>query len=130
MFKFITAPVGALILGLALVSSATDANAGHRHGCASCGPLPPSYTYKTKTVHKHVTRYRDVQRTRYVKRIKPIYHVTRIQPVVHVHKVTRVHTRLVGVPYPVHRRVTQWLPPRHYVTSRVVYLRPQCGCRY
>jgi hypothetical protein len=132
MFKFITAPVGALILGFALVSSATDANAGHRHGhgCANCGPLPPSYTYKTKTVHKHVTRYRDVHRTRYVKRIKPIVHVTRIQPVLHVHRVTRVHTRLVGVPYPVHRHATQWLPPRRYVTSSVVYLRPQCGCGY
>jgi len=57
-------------------------------------------------------------------------HVTRIQPVVHVHNVTRVHTRLVGVPYPVHHHVTQWLPPRHYVTSSVVYLRPQCGCGY
>ena len=58
-------------------------------------------------MHKHITKYRDVHRTKYFKRIKPIIHVTRIQPVVHVHKVTRVHTRLVGVPYPVHRHVTQ-----------------------
>ena len=128
MFKFVTALSGALIVGWALVGSAADANAGHhrRHGC--CGPLAPSYTHKTKTVHKHVTRYRDVQRTRYVKRIKPIIHVTRIQPVVHVHKVTRVHTRLVGVPYPVHHHVTKWLPPRYTMTNSVVYLRPQCGC--
>jgi hypothetical protein len=131
MFKFVTALSGALIVGWTLVGSATDANAGYRHkGCSSCGPIPPSYTYKTKTVHKNVTRYRDVHRTKYVKRIHPIVHVTRIQPVVHVHKVTRVHTRLVGVPYPVHRHVTQWLPPRHYVTNSVVYLRPQCGCGY
>ena len=132
MLKFVTALFGALIMGWALVGSATDANAHHRrgHGCANCGPFPPSYTHKTKTVHKHVTRYRDVQRTKYVKRIKPIVHVTRIQPVLHVHKVTRVHTRIVGVPYPVHHHVTQWLPPRHHVTSSVVYLRPQCGCGY
>lgn len=129
--KFVTALSAALIAGWALAASATDASAGHKrgHGCPGCGPIPPSYTYKTKVVHKHVTRYRDVHRTKYFKRIKPIIHVTRIQPVVHVRKVTRVHTRLVGVVYPVHRHVTQVLPPRHHVTSSVVYLRPQCGCR-
>ena len=127
MLKFVTALSAALIIGWALVGSAATASAGYRKaGC--CGPLPPSYTYKTKHVHKHVTKYRDVQRTRYVKRIKPIIHVTRIQPVVHVHKVTRVHTRLVGVPYPVHHHVTKWLAPRYIMTNRVVYLRPQCGC--
>jgi hypothetical protein len=127
--KFFTVLSAALIAGWALAASATDAEAGKRRGCPGCGPLPPSYTYKTKTVLKHVTKYRDVHRTKYFKRVKPIIHVTRIQPVVHVRKVTRVHTRLVGVPYPVHHHVTQVLPPRHYVTSGVVYLRPQCGCR-
>lgn len=132
MLKSVTALAAALVIGSTLIGSATDANAHHRrgHGCANCGPFPPSYTHKTKTVHKHVTKYRDVHRTKYVKRIKPIIHVTRIQPVVHVHKVTRVHTRLVGVPYPVHRYVTQVLPPMKQVTSSVVYLRPQCGCAY
>ena len=111
MSKFVIALCIALIGGWALVASAADANANHRrgHGCANCGPYPPSYSYKTKKVHKHVTR---------------------IQPVVHVHKVTRVHTRLVRVPYPVHRHVTQVLPVRHHVTSSVVYLRPHCGCAY
>ncbi len=126
--KFVTALSAALIVGWALAGSATDANAGKGRGCPGCGPLPPSYTHKTKTVHKHITRYRDVHRTKYFKRIKPIIHVTRIQPVIHVRKVTRVHTRLVGVPYPVHHHVTKWLPPRHHVTSSVVYLRPHCGC--
>ena len=130
MLKFATALSAALIIGWALVGSAATASAGHHrhHGC--CGPLPPSYTYKTKKVHKHITRYRDVHRTRYFKRIKPIIHVTRIQPVLHVHKVTRVHTRIVGVPYPVHHHVTRWLPPIRQVTNSVVYLRPQCGCGY
>src|SRR3954468_22840644 len=106
MSKFLAALSAALIAGWTFAGSATDANAGNRrHGC--CGAIPPSYTHKTKTVHKHVTRYRDVHRTRYVKRIKPIVHVTRIQPVLHIHKVTRVHTRIVGVPYPVHHHVTR-----------------------
>ena len=102
----------------------------HVDGCASCGPIPPSYTYKTRTVHKHVTRYRDVHRTKYVQRIKRVVHVARIQPVVHVRNVTRVHTRIVGVVHPVHQRMTRVLPPRRYVTNSVVYLRPHCGCGY
>ena len=128
MLKCVTALSAVLIAAWAFIGSATEANAHRRHGC--CGPIPPSYTHNTKTVHKHVTRYRDVQRTKYFKRIHPIIHVTRIQPVVHIRQVTRVHTRLVGVPYPVHRHVTRWLPPRHTVTNSVVYLRPQCGCGY
>jgi hypothetical protein len=132
MLKWVTALLAALIAAGAFVGSATDASAHHRrgHGCSSCGPIPPSYTYKTRILHKNVTRYRDVHRTRYVNRIHPIVHVTRIQPVLHVHEVTRVHTRLVGVPYPVHHHVMQWLPPRYTLTNSVVYLRPQCGCGY
>ena len=132
MFKFVTVLSGAFVVAWALIGTATDASAHHRrgHGCSGCGPFPPSYTYKTKVVHKHITKYRDVQRTKYVPRPKPIIHVTRIQPVVHLHKVTRVHTRLVGVPYPVHHHVTQWLPPVRHVTNSVVYLRPHCGCGY
>jgi hypothetical protein len=128
MLKIATALSAALIVAGSLVGSADPANARHRRGC--CGPLPPSYTYKTKHVYKHVTRHHDVWRTGYVKRIKPIIHVTRIQPILHVHNVTRVHTNLVGVPYPVHHRVTQWLPPRTYMTSSVIHLRPNCGCGY
>ena len=128
MLKSVTALSAALIVAGALVSSASPASARHNrhHGC--CGPLPPSYTYKTKNVYKHVTRHHDVWRTRYVKRIKPIVHVTRIQPIVHVHNVTRVHTNVVGVVHPVHYRATQWLPPRVYATNSVVHLPPNCGC--
>jgi hypothetical protein len=127
MLKLVTGLSAALIIGCALVGSAATASAGYRKaGC--CGPLPPSYTYKTKHVHKHVTRHHDVWRTKYFKRIKPIVHVTRIQPVVHIHNVKRVHTRLVGVVHPVHSRVTQYLPARQYVTNSTVYLRPECGC--
>lgn len=130
MLKYVTALSAALIASWALVGSATEASAGHHRGHGCCGPIPPSYHYKTKKVHKDVTRHRDVYRTRYVPRIKRVVHVTRIQPVVHVHNVTRVHTRIVGVVRPVYQHVHQVLPARHYVTNSVVYLRPQCGCAY
>jgi hypothetical protein len=129
MLKFVTALSAALIMGWALVGSATTASAGYRHhGC--CGPIPPSYSYSTKKVHKYIRHDRDVWRTKYVKRTKRYVHVTRIQPIYHVHNVTRVHTKIVGVVHPVHQRVTQWLPARRYVTNSVVHLRPECGCSY
>jgi hypothetical protein len=129
MLKFATALSAALIIGWALVGSAATASAGYRKsGC--CGPLPPSYSYSTKNVYKHITRHHDVYRTQYVKRTKRYVHVTRIQPIVHIHNVKRVHTKLVGVEYPVHERVTQYLPARTYQTSSTVYLRPECGCSY
>ena len=130
MLKFGSALFAALIMAWALVGSAATASAGHHrhHGC--CGPIPPSYTYKTKNVYKHITRHHDVYRTRYVKRIKRYVHVTRIQPIVHIHNVKRVHTNIVGVVHPVHERATQWLPARTYTTSSTVYLRPECGCSY
>ncbi len=129
MSKFVTVLSAAVILGWGLAGSVTTASAHSRH-CDSCGPIPPSYTYSTKKVYRDITRHHDVTRTQYVKRIHPIVHVTRIQPIVHIHDVTRVHTRLVGVEYPVHERMTQWLPVRTYATNSVVYLRPQCGCSY
>ena len=128
MLKFVTALSTALIVGWGLLGSATTANACHRgHGCCT-GPLPPSYTHKTVYKTKHVTRHRDVYRTHYVQRIKPIVHVTRIQPIVRIHNVTRVHTNIVGVVHPVHRRVVQLLPVRTFVTNSVVHLHPMCGC--
>ena len=130
MLKFVTALSAALIIGWALVGSATTASAGGygygKSGC--CGPLPPSYTYKTKKVYKNITRYRDVYRTKYVKRTKRYVHVTRIQPIIHIRNVKRVHTRMVGVVYPVHHRVTQYLPAKTYSTHSTVYLGPRCAC--
>jgi hypothetical protein len=127
MLKFVTALSAALILGWGLVGGVTTASAHERH-CGSCGPIPPSYSYSTKTVNKYITHHHDVTRTKYVKRIKRIVHVTRIQPIIHIHNVTRVHTNIVGVVYPVHERTTQWLPAKRYATNSTVYLRPQCGC--
>ena len=88
MLRFVTALSAALIVGWALAGSATTASAGGRHhGC--CGPIPPSYTYSTKKIHKTITHHHDVHRTKYVKRIKPIIHVTRIQPIVRSFEVWR-----------------------------------------
>src|SRR5215831_7487429 len=115
MLKYAISLFAALVVGWVLVGSATPASAGHHRGHGCCGPIPPSYTHSTRTVHKNVVRKHDVYRTKYVPRIKHIVHVTRIQPVVHVHDVTRVHTRIVDVVHPVHHRVTQVLPPRHFV---------------
>ena len=128
MSKFVTALAATLVAAWAVVGSATTASAHHHRGHGCCGPVPPSYTYKTRKVFKDVTRYRDVHRTKYVQRIKRVVHVTRVQPVVHVHNVTRVHTHVVGVVHPVHQRVVRVLPVRVYATNSVVYLRPQCGC--
>jgi hypothetical protein len=127
MLKFVTALSAVLILGWALVGSAATASAGYRKsGC--CGPIPPSYTYKTKKVYKNVTRYRDVYRTKYVKRYKRYVHVTRIQPVIYIRNVKRVHTKIVGVVYPVHQRVTQYLPAKTYSSNSTVYLGSRCAC--
>jgi hypothetical protein len=127
MLKPVTALSAALIVGWALVGSATTASAGYKgRGC--CGPLPPSYTYKTKKIYKTIKRHRDTYRTKYFKRIKRHVHVTRIQPIIRVHTVTRVHTKLVGVVKPVHQYVTQHLRPKRYHTHSTVYLKPKCAC--
>jgi hypothetical protein len=127
MLKFVTALSAALIIGWALVGSATTASAGYRnYGC--CGHVKPSYTYSTKKVYKNITRYRDVWRTKYVKRTKRYVHVTRIQPIYYIRNVKRVHTRIVTVVRPYHVRVTQYLPAKRYSSNSTVYLRPQCAC--
>lgn len=129
MLKFVTALSAALIIGFALVGSASTASAGYGYGKSRCcGPIKPSYSYSTKKVHKYIRHNRDVWRTRYVHRTKRYVHVTRIQPIYHIRKVTRVHTRIVAVVRPVHVRITKYLPPKRYVTSSVVHLRPHCAC--
>ena len=127
MLKYVTSLSAALIVGWALVGSPTTASAGYKsQGC--CGPLPPSYSTKTKKIYKKITRHRDVYRTKYFKRIKRHVHVTRIQPIIRVHTVTRVHTKLVGVVKPVHQYVTKYLPAKKYMTNSTVYLKPKCAC--
>ena len=132
MLKFVTSLSAALIVGWALVGSATTATAGGYGGKGKgcCGPIAPSYHSKTVYKHKHVKTYRDVWRHKYIPRIKRIVHVTNIQPIVHVHKVTRVHTKLIGVIKPVHQHQTHVLPTRTHVTTSTVYLKPVCGCSY
>ena len=132
--KFVTTLSAAVIVGFALVGSATTASAGGYYrgggggygGC--CGPIPPSYSTSTKKVHKYIKRHRDVWRVKHFKRYKVHVHTTRIQPVYHIHTVVRHHTKLVGVVVPVHKQRTVWLPPHKIYTSSHVHLRPQCAC--
>jgi hypothetical protein len=132
MLKFVTALSAAVIVGFALIGSATTASAGgyYRggggHGC--CGPIRPSYSSNTKTVHKYIKHHRDVWRVKHFKRYKLHVHTTRIQPVYHVHTVIRHHTKLVGVIVPIHKHKTVWLHPKTIRTSSHVHLRPQCAC--
>jgi hypothetical protein len=129
MLKFVTALSAAVIVGFALLGSATTASAGGYHrGGGCCGPIPPSYSSSTKKVHKYIRHHRDVWRTRYVKRTKLHVHTSRIQPIYHIHTVTRHHTKLVGVVVPVRKHRTVWLPPHKIYTSSHVHLRPQCAC--
>jgi hypothetical protein len=138
MLKFVTALSAALIIGWALVGTATTASAGgygygksgYGHGYGCCGPIKPKYYSHVVYRHKHIKRYHDVWRHKYVKRIKRIVHVTKIQPVIHLHKVTRVHTKVIGVVVPRHERHTYVLRPITHVTSRTVYLKPVCACSY
>src|SRR5436305_1113970 len=108
MLKFVTALSAAVIVGFALVGSASTASAGGYYrggggygGC--CGPIRPSYSSNTKTVHKYIKRHRDVWRVKHFKRYKVHVHTTRVQPVYHIHTVVRHHTKLVGVVVPVHK---------------------------
>jgi hypothetical protein len=130
MLKFVTALAGALVAGLALAGSATDASAGYghrRHGC--CGPIAPTYHYHNKIVKKNVWRHHNLWRTKYVPRIHRIVEVTRIRPIIHVHDVTHVHHKIVGVVRPVHQHMTQWLPAHTYVTHKR-FDTWSCGCSY
>jgi hypothetical protein len=131
MYKLITSLAAAVIVGLALVGSATIADAkGYRHGGGGgcCGPIPPSYSSNTVYKHRHRTTYRDVWRHEYFKRYHKHIHITKIQPILHLHKVTRIHTKRIGVIVPVHKHITERLHERVIVTSSTVHLRPVCGC--
>jgi hypothetical protein len=130
MFKSITAVFAAVIAGSVLVGSATTASAGygygHRHhGC--CGPIAPTYHYKTKRIYKHVTRYHDTWRTKYVPRIHRIVNVTRYQPIINIHKVNRIHTKIVGVVHNRYEHRAVWLRPIRYVSLSTRHY-THCGC--
>lgn len=133
MLKSVTAFSAALILGAALVGSPTTADAkgyksGGYGGKGCCGPIRPTTSYSTKKVHKHVRVYSDVWKKKYVKRIKLHTHITRVQPIIHVHKVVRHHTKIVGVVVPIKKYRTVYLPPKKYVTTKHVHLKPVCSC--
>lgn len=120
MLKFVSGLLVALVAGWLLVGSTTTASAHYRHHGGCCGPIPPSYVYSTAHKVTHVTRYRDVSRTRYVYQPHRIIHVTRVRPVIYIHTVTRIHHHTIGIVRPVYEHVTEYLPPRRIKTSSVV----------
>jgi hypothetical protein len=131
MLKTVTALLGALIAAWVLVGSATEASAGYgyrHHGCCGGGHIRPTYTYKTIKVYKHFTRYHDVWRTKYVKRIHKYVHVTRFQPIYNIHVVKRIHHRIVARVYPVHVWKKVWLAPKKYYSYSVKNI--GCRCSY
>ena len=141
MLKSLFAPIAALFAGFILFGSATEANAHyvlyrhHHHGgyghSGCCGPVPPTYMYKTSNKVTHVTRYRDVSRTHYVYRPHRIIHVTQIRPIVYIHSVTRVHHHTVGIVRPVYQHETRYLPTRTVYSSSVTNTYScSCGCHH
>jgi hypothetical protein len=135
MYKFVTTLSVALIVGLAVASSATTASAdsygrhgGYGGGKGCCGPLPPSFSSNTVYKKKHITKYYDVWRHKKFPRYKKHIHTTKIQPILHIHKVTRVHTKLIPYTVPIKVKLTKRLPDKLIVTTSKVYLKPVCGC--
>ena len=126
MMKYIIAACAAIVAGSAFFGATAEAEAGYGR-CGHCGPVGPSYTYRTVNKVVHRTRYRDVSRTRYVHRIKKVVHVTRIRPIIRVHQVTRVHHHTVAVVRPVHVSRTVYLPARTITTGSVRHSY-DCGC--
>lgn len=99
-----------LIAGWALAGAASEANAGHRHGCC-----------RSKTIYRDVTRYRSTYHTNYVQRYHRVERAQWIQPVTRVHVVNVIHERTVPVWHNVIVCVPRWLPPRvEYVSSRTI----------
>lgn len=121
MLRVLTAFLVAVVAGPMLFGSANGASAHYRHegrhGC--CGPIPPTYVYNTVHAVKHVTRYRDVSRTKYVYRPHRIVHVTEVRPVIYIHSVTRIHHHIVGIVRPVYQHRTEYLPPKRIITHSV-----------
>ena len=99
MLKSVTALSAALILGAALVGSATTASAKDRGygGSGCCGPIKPTTSYSTKKTYKNVKVYKDVWKNKYVKRIK-------LQHAYHSHPADHPHSQGNTPPYQNRRR--------------------------
>lgn len=124
MMRYITAAGAAMIAALAFVGTADEASAG----CYRCGPVTPGYHVRTVKQVSNRTQYRDVQRTHYVHKTRPIYNITRVRPIVRVHTVTRVHHYNVPVIRNVNVYSTQRLPAQYIHTNSVQNYYHGCGC--
>lgn len=124
MAKYVTAVCAALIAAWAFIGTSTEANAG----CHRCGPVHPVYHYRTVNKVLNRTQYRNVERTHYVHKTRPIYNVTRVRPIVRVHTVTRVHHHTVPVIRNVNYYSVQHLAPHYIRTNSVHNVYHGCGC--
>ncbi|MDQ8727991.1 hypothetical protein [Bradyrhizobium sp. LHD-71] len=83
-----------------------------------------STVYRYHTVNKvnNITRYKDVNRTRYMKLINRNVNVTRIQPITRVNVVTRIHDRTAVRNRVVNVAQTRVLPAKTITTSKVIQM--------
>ena len=119
MLKRVIALLAALAAAFMLMGAATEASAHYRHSGCCGGPIPTTYVYRTHHKVTHVTRYRDVSRTRYVYRPHHIVHITPSPTIIYIHSVTRIHHHTVSIVRPYHTHATEYLPPRRIVTYSV-----------
>ncbi|TGD96047.1 hypothetical protein [Methylobacterium nonmethylotrophicum] len=124
MVTYTTAACAALIATAAFLGTSSEASAR----CWRCGPVNPVYNYRTVNKVMNQTQYRDVQRTHYVHKTRPIYNITRVRPIVRLHTVTRVHHHTVPVIRNVNMYSTQRLPTQYYYSNSVRNVYHGCGC--
>ncbi|AWN38467.1 hypothetical protein [Methylobacterium radiodurans] len=124
MMRLTTTVFAALIATATFIGGSSEAEAG----CRSCGPVPPVYNYRTVNQVLNRTQYRDVRRTHFVHKTRPIYNITRVRPIVQVHTVTRVHHHTVPVIRNVYMSRVQHLPAQYVHTGSVRNVYHGCGC--
>jgi hypothetical protein len=134
--------IGAVSICLPISVAAQEAPSGEAHqaNCADCNRpvaktrVHTSYKYKTVQRVNNVTKYKDVNRTRYEKVINRLVNVTRVQPITRVNVVTRVHNRTVVLHQAQNVAQVQTLPTHTVTTGKTIQINHapvnrSCNCR-
>jgi hypothetical protein len=95
--------------------------------CVDCRRAPVTktntvYRYKTVRSVRDVTRYKDVNNTRYQRHLTRVVNVTRVQPITRMHVVTRVHNRMVILRQTQNVAQTVSLPARTITTGKTIQI--------
>jgi hypothetical protein len=77
--------------------------------------------------HVHITKYRDVYRTKYIHKVRKIYKVTYVKKIVHVHHVKRVHVRYKVVWSIKYVHILKHLPTKYVNTYKTIKIRGYGG---